>query len=126
RSWPRVYYGRGSDAARGLSCGRAAGVLYALSMAAPAATRPAPAPLPRVIGLYAATAITVGNIIGSGIFRSPHTVAQHLTTLPLVVLAWIVGGALSLCGSLALAELAVAHPETGGRYVCLREAFGDA
>ena len=38
--------------------------------------------LKRQIGLYAATAITVGNIIGSGIFRSPHSVAQHLTTLP--------------------------------------------
>ena len=38
--------------------------------------------LKRQIGLYAATAITVGNIIGSGIFRSPHSVAQELTELP--------------------------------------------
>ena len=40
--------------------------------------------LKRQIGLYAATAITVGNIIGSGIFRSPHSVAQELTGFPLV------------------------------------------
>src|SRR5205814_2887824 len=80
----------------------------------------------RQIGLYAATCITIGNIIGSGIFRSPHTVAQHLNTLPLVITAWVIGGILSLCGSLALAELAVAHPETGGLYVFIREAFGDA
>ena len=51
-----------------------------------------PAHLKRQIGLYAATAITVGNIIGSGIFRSPHSVASELTTFPLVLTAWIVGG----------------------------------
>jgi APA family basic amino acid/polyamine antiporter len=94
-------------------------------------TRPnpaAPAPvLPlRQIGLYAATCITVGNIIGSGIFRSPHTVGQHLDSLTLVLAAWILGGALSLCGSLVLAELAVARPKTGGLYVFIREGFGDA
>ena len=65
--------------------------------------------LKRQIGLYAATAITVGNIIGSGIFRSPHSVAQELPTLPLVLLAWVVGGVLSICGSLVLTELAVTY-----------------
>ena len=79
----------------------------------------------RQIGLYAATAITVGNIIGSGIFRSPHSVANQLGTLPVVLAAWILGGVLSLAGSLVLAELAVAHPKTGGLYVFIREAFGD-
>jgi amino acid transporter len=82
--------------------------------------------LKRQIGLYAATAITVGNIIGSGIFRSPHSVAQELTTFKLVILAWIVGGVLSICGSLVLTELVVTHPKTGGLYVFIREAFGDA
>jgi APA family basic amino acid/polyamine antiporter len=81
--------------------------------------------LKRQIGLYAATAITVGSIIGSGIFRSPHSVAQELTTAPLMLFAWILGGVLSLCGSLVLAELAVKHPETGGLYVFIRRAFGD-
>ncbi len=82
--------------------------------------------LKRQIGLYAATAITVGNIIGSGIFRSPHSVAEHITSFPLVLFAWLLGGLLSICGSLALAELAVTHPRTGGLYVYIREAFGDA
>ena len=86
-------------------------------------TRPA-VPL-RQIGLYAATAITVGNIIGSGIFRSPHSVAQQLDTLPVVLAAWILGGVMSLAGSLVIAELAVAHPRTGGLYVFIRESFGD-
>jgi len=87
---------------------------------------PPPSAIPlRQIGLYAATAITVGNIIGSGIFRSPHSVAQQLGTLPLVLAAWILGGVLSIAGSLVLAELAVAHPRTGGLYVFIRESFGD-
>ena len=84
-----------------------------------------PPPLKRQIGLYAATAITVGSIIGSGIFRSPHSVAQELTSPAWALLAWVLGGVLSLCGSLALAEMAVTHPRTGGLYVFIRESFGD-
>src|SRR5207247_10622997 len=68
----------------------------------------------------------VGNIIGSGVFRSPHSVAQHLHAVPVVLFAWVLGGVLSICGSLVLAELAVTHPRTGGLYVYIREAFGDA
>ena len=84
------------------------------------------ADLARRIGLYAATAITVGNIVGSGIFKSPNSVAQYLSSVPAMIAVWVVGGALSLCGSLALVELAVAHPKTGGLYVFIREGFGDA
>ncbi len=43
-----------------------------------------------------------------------------------MILAWIVGGALSICGSLVLTELAVRHPKTGGLYVFIREGFGNA
>ncbi|MCE9626812.1 MAG: amino acid permease [Candidatus Eisenbacteria bacterium] len=82
--------------------------------------------LKRQIGLYAATAITVGNIIGSGIFRSPHSVAQELPGFTPVIMAWIVGGILSICGALVLTELAVRHPKTGGLYVFIREGFGNA
>jgi APA family basic amino acid/polyamine antiporter len=80
--------------------------------------------LKRQIGLYAATAVTVGSIIGSGIFRSPSSVARELPSQPLMLAAWILGGILSMAGSLALAELAVAHPMTGGLYVFIRESFG--
>jgi len=82
--------------------------------------------LTRQIGLYAATALTVGNIVGSGIFRSPHSVAHELPSLPLVLLAWVLGGVLSICGSLVLTELAVRSPKTGGLYVYIRESFGNA
>ncbi len=89
------------------------------------ASRPEPE-LQRQIGLYAATAITVGNIVGSGIFKSPHSVAGHLDGASAAIAVWILGGVLSLCGSLALVELAVARPRTGGLYVFIRDAFGDA
>ena len=82
--------------------------------------------LKRQIGLYAATAITVGNIVGSGIFKSPNSVARLLDGAPAAIAVWIVGGVLSICGSLALVELAVARPRTGGLYVFIRDAFGDA
>jgi amino acid transporter len=91
----------------------------------PARAGHADALLRRQIGLYAATAVTVGSIVGSGIFRSPHSVAQELHSVPVMLFAWILGGVLSMCGSLVLAELAVAHPRTGGLYVFIREAFGD-
>jgi APA family basic amino acid/polyamine antiporter len=81
-------------------------------------------PLRRQIGLYAATAVTVGSIVGSGIFRSPHSVAHELPSEGLMLAAWIVGGLLSMVGALALAELAVTHPRTGGLYVFIREGFG--
>ena len=82
--------------------------------------------LQRQIGLYAATAITVGNIVGSGIFKSPGPVARLLDGAPATIAVWVLGGLLSLCGSLALVELAVARPRTGGLYVFIRDAFGDA
>ena len=80
--------------------------------------------LKRQIGLYAATAVTVGSIIGSGIFRSPRSVARELPSEALMLAAWIIGGLLSMAGSLVLAELAVAYPRTGGLYVFIREGFG--
>lgn len=95
------------------------------STSAPTRGGHADALLRRQIGIYAATAVTVGSIVGSGIFRSPHSVAQELHSVPVMLFAWILGGVLSMCGSLVLAELAVAHPRTGGLYVFIREAFGD-
>src|SRR6187455_2631417 len=77
--------------------------------------RPAVVPLRR-IGLYAATSVTVGCIVGSGIFRSPHSVALELTSLAPVLFAWILGGVLSMCGSFVLAEMAALHPRSGGLY----------
>jgi amino acid transporter len=69
-------------------------------------------------------AVTIGIMIGSGIFRVPAAAAAQTGTAGAMLLAWVVGGIVALCGALALAEVAALYPSAGGMYVYLREAFG--
>src|SRR5918999_343314 len=80
--------------------------------------------LPRRLGFLAGAAVVIGNVIGSGIFRVPSTVAAEAGSVAGVALVWVLGGAIALCGALTLAELATAFPRAGGVYVYLREAYG--
>jgi APA family basic amino acid/polyamine antiporter len=80
--------------------------------------------LPRTLGLWSSVALVVGITIGSGIFRSPAGIAQKVPDPRLMLLLWVVGGAITLCGALSLGELAAALPETGGLYAYLREGWG--
>src|SRR3954466_11303792 len=80
--------------------------------------------LPRRLGLWSEIAVLVGSTIGSGIFRSPATLADKLPgPLPLLAI-WLFGGLFALCGALSLAEVAGAFPQTGGVYVFIRESWG--
>lgn len=82
--------------------------------------------LRRVIGFWSGTALIIGITIGSGIFRTPPTIAG-LVPNPIVIMAlWVAFGLISICGALAVAELSTMLPRTGGVYVYLREAYGDA
>ena len=82
--------------------------------------------LRRVIGFAGGTALIVGITIGSGIFRTPPTIAG-LVPNPLVIMGlWTAFGLISICGALAVAELSTLLPQAGGVYVFLREAYGDA
>jgi amino acid transporter len=82
--------------------------------------------LRRVIGFFGGTALIVGITIGSGIFRTPPTIAA-LVPSPLVIMGlWTAFGLISICGALALAELSSLLPQAGGEYVFLRAAYGDA
>jgi APA family basic amino acid/polyamine antiporter len=82
--------------------------------------------LRRVIGPFGGIALIVGITIGSGIFRTPPTIAA-LVPNPLVIMGlWTAFGLISICGALALAELSSLLPQAGGVYVFLREAYGDA
>ena len=82
--------------------------------------------LRRVIGFFGGTALIVGITIGSGIFRTPPTIAG-LVPNPLVIMGlWIAFGLISICGALAVAELTSLLPQAGGVYVFLRQAYGDA
>jgi basic amino acid/polyamine antiporter, APA family len=80
--------------------------------------------LPRTLGLWSGVALVVGITIGSGIFRSPAGIAQKVPDPTVMLLLWIVGGAVTMCGALSLGELAAALPETGGLYAYLREGWG--
>ncbi|HTR21151.1 MAG TPA: amino acid permease [Gemmatimonadales bacterium] len=80
--------------------------------------------LPRRLGLWSAVAVLVGSTIGSGIFRTPASIAAQVQSVPLFLLAWVLGGVVAVCGALTYAELAALFPRSGGVYVFLREAFG--
>jgi amino acid transporter len=84
------------------------------------------ADLRRVVGFWGGTALIVGITIGSGIFRKPQTLAALLPDAPVILALWTFFGLVSLCGALALAELATMLPRTGGPYVFIHAAYGPA
>lgn len=78
----------------------------------------------RELGKRDGVALVVGTVIGSGIYLVPGPIALQLHSLGPVLLAWIVGGLLSISGALSLGELGSMYPGAGGLYVYLRHAFG--
>ncbi|WP_254507698.1 APC family permease [Anatilimnocola floriformis] len=80
--------------------------------------------LPRVLGRFDAITVVIGSIIGSGIFLKAQPVAAQLGSFGPIMAIWIIVGLVTLCGALALAELAAMLPQAGGPYVYLREAYG--
>lgn len=83
-----------------------------------------PTSLPRVLGPWIATAIVVGTVIGSGVFKKGRNVAENVPEFGMAMMVWVLGGLLALLGAFALAEVAVLYPRAGGNYVFLREAYG--
>lgn len=81
--------------------------------------------LVRGLTLFDAISIVLGTIIGTGVFLKTATMSQILGNPNWVLLAWVVGGLLSLAGALAYAELGSMMPHAGGEYVYLREGYGD-
>ena len=80
--------------------------------------------MPRSVGLLQTIAVSVGVAIGSGIFRVPATVAAQLQAPGAILLCWVLGGIIALCGALTVAELAGALPRSGGIFAYLLEAYG--
>ena len=81
--------------------------------------------LPRqTLGLWDATAMVVGIVIGAGIFRLPSLVAGNVDTPLLFLLLWVAGGVISFIGALVYAELASSFPSAGGDYHFLMRAYG--
>ncbi len=69
-------------------------------------------------------AIVVGTVIGTGVFKKARAVSEAVPESGPAIGAWVIVGLLTLCGALALSEVAALFPQTGGNYVFLREAYG--
>lgn len=81
--------------------------------------------LPRTLGLRDLILLTIGSVIGSGIFLVPGSVLRQVNGFILpALLVWLVGGALSLLGALTYGELGAMKPQSGGIYVYIRDCFG--
>src|SRR5882724_2999180 len=82
------------------------------------------APRPRrQLGLFDATMIVMGGIVGAGIFANPSEVAHRVHTPLLILGVWVLGGFIAMCGAFIWAELATRLPGVGGQYLYLREAY---
>jgi APA family basic amino acid/polyamine antiporter len=81
------------------------------------------APSPRRLGLTIAAALVVANMIGTGIFTFTGFQAASLHDPGTILLLWVVGGVLALCGAASYGELGARMPKAGGEYVYLREAY---
>lgn len=80
--------------------------------------------LRRELNLFGAVSMIVGIVIGSGIFLSVNRLPAGAGSPALIVLAWTVGGLMTLAGALTYAELGVLFPRAGGEYVFLKEGLG--
>ena len=78
----------------------------------------------RGLGLWSATAIVIGDTIGTGIFLVSSDMARAVGSARLVFAAWIIGGIIVLFGAFCYAELGAAFPKAGGPYVYLSRGLG--
>jgi basic amino acid/polyamine antiporter, APA family len=77
----------------------------------------------RGLGLYDATMVVVGSMIGSGIFIVSAEMGRTIGSPGWLLAAWVLTGLLTVVGALSYGELAAMMPRAGGQYVYLREAF---
>jgi basic amino acid/polyamine antiporter, APA family len=78
----------------------------------------------RGMGLFSATAIVMGSMIGSGIFIVSADMSRTVGSPALLIAAWLVTAVMTIIGALSYGELAAMMPKAGGQYVYLREALG--
>jgi len=78
----------------------------------------------RGMGLFSATAIVMGSMIGSGIFIVSADMSRTVGSPALLIAAWLVTAAMTITGALSYGELAAMMPKAGGQYVYLRESLG--
>jgi APA family basic amino acid/polyamine antiporter len=97
------------------------------SIAQPESAQPQPRGAPQMaqsLGLFSATTLVVGSMIGSGIFIVDCDIARGTDSPALYLAAWVVTGIMTLVCALSYGELAAMMPKAGGQYVYLRESLG--
>ncbi|MCL6588076.1 MAG: amino acid permease [Anoxybacillus sp.] len=80
--------------------------------------------LKRNIGFFVSTSLVIGTVIGSGIFMKPGVVLSATGTSNLALLAWVIGGIITIASGLTMAEVSVNIPKTGGLYTYIEEIYG--
>ncbi len=78
----------------------------------------------RSLNTFDLCSLIIGTILGAGVFRVPSMVAGQLNNEYFIILAWIIGGVISIIGALCYAELATSYPSVGGEYSFLQKAYG--
>jgi APA family basic amino acid/polyamine antiporter len=78
----------------------------------------------RRLGLLDSSLLVVGAVLGSGIFMTTGLIAETLPSPGLILLVWLTGALITVCGALSFAELGAMFPGSGGQYIYLREAYG--
>lgn len=81
--------------------------------------------LKKELGLLASITIVIGMVIGSGIFFKPAIVFKNAGSPIMGIMAWVIGGLITVASGLTIAEIAVAIPKTGGVFIYLKELYGE-
>ncbi len=89
----------------------------------PSTGEPAPAGFQQRLGLFDATMLVAGTMIGSGIFIVSAEIARDVGSCGWLLLVWVLTGVMTIIGALSYAELAAMMPNAGGQYVYLRESY---
>jgi len=89
-----------------------------------AANAPARPELVRALGVVAAIAMNVANMIGTGVFLKSRVMTCNVGSAGTVLAVWVAAGLLSLAGTFSYAEVGALMPEAGGEYVFIRRAYG--
>ncbi len=79
-----------------------------------------------LMGLFEASSLVIGSVIGSGIFMTSGLIAGFIPYSGLMLAAWLAGGIITIIGALCYGELGSMFPRAGGPYVYLKEAYGKA
>jgi APA family basic amino acid/polyamine antiporter len=84
-----------------------------------------PSEFRREMGLFDAASLVMGGVIGTGIFMTTGFIVGFVPSPWLIMLAWLLGGLITVTGALSFGELAAMYPQAGGQFIYLREAYGD-